>query len=56
MGFFWLGHARTVGAAVADLQHYQTRAEEEPSGSAGCLEVLRLQHCETEVPEFHSSW
>lgn len=44
-----------MGTFTADFQHHQVGAEEEPSGSAGCVGVLQLQEDlqQPEVHEFH---
>lgn len=38
--FLLSGYAGAVGSPTADLQHHQTRAEEEPTGRAGRPQVL----------------
>lgn len=46
------GYSGAVGTTPTDLQHHQAGAEEEPTGRAGCPEVLRLQR-NREQPEVH---
>ncbi len=41
-----------MGEAATDLEYHQVGAEEEPTGRAGRLEILRLQR-DSQQPEIH---
>lgn len=48
----FVGNAGAMGEVIANLQHHQIRAEEEPSSRSRCPQVLRLHgQRTTEVPQ-----